>query len=310
MPTSVFRVPNNGLEYVRSIHERSFELIDHGIWSGIDKTELIKWCNNFTTDEEKYFSACLLDYLIFRSLDQTLSMIKHLFKRTLPDLARHTSSHFLTINTIDLLSNIVRGNRTFPDVRFVVVAESDDAPTKSAYEIARFMKRYLSIDDSMFIHADQVKVALDLNIRNFIFIDDFLGTGHQFKDFLNNEGISALLPDINAVYIPLAAYYKGIDYIKVKFPTISIDAVEILDETHSLFNDKCFCFHDECNTPLIAKDFYFDMLKKKNINLSGSSRKGYGGCELAFGFSHAAPDNSIPLLWWYNTCSFAPLMKR
>jgi hypothetical protein len=48
---------------------------------------------NFQTNEERYFAACVLDALIFRSEQQTISLFRHLFLPVIPDLARIEPGH-------------------------------------------------------------------------------------------------------------------------------------------------------------------------------------------------------------------------
>jgi hypothetical protein len=85
-----FRVPPDGHLYYEGIVERCHGFINCHIWEGLDKNLLRAWLTNFRTDEEKYFAACVLDALIFRSEKQTISLLRHLFLRVLPDLARVT----------------------------------------------------------------------------------------------------------------------------------------------------------------------------------------------------------------------------
>lgn len=62
-----FSVPRDGGLFITDISERCASLIDVGIWEGITRTQLAAWLTNFETDAEKYFAACVLDTLIFRS---------------------------------------------------------------------------------------------------------------------------------------------------------------------------------------------------------------------------------------------------
>jgi hypothetical protein len=43
-------------------------------------------------------------------------------------------------------------------------------------------------------------------------------------------------------------------------------------------------------------------MSRNGFDLTGSDRRGYGHFELVYAFEHAAPDNSLPILWW----RFAP----
>jgi predicted alpha/beta-fold hydrolase len=87
-PMSPFQLPRDWRVYTDQILERCASLIQYGIWGDFKSSQLRRWMNNFTTDEERYFAACVLDTLIYRSKDQTLALIRQLFQRSLPDLTR------------------------------------------------------------------------------------------------------------------------------------------------------------------------------------------------------------------------------
>lgn len=90
--TPTFQLPVDGLTYTRDIFQRCSDLIAFDIWKDLDPSQFRKWLNNFTTSEERYFAACILDGLIYRSKDQTVSLVKQLFGRVLPDLTRLDAS--------------------------------------------------------------------------------------------------------------------------------------------------------------------------------------------------------------------------
>jgi len=304
-----FRVPEDGQTYIAKINERCADLIFHGVWDGITQIKLDKWLANFDTEQELYFAACLLDFLIYRSEPQTLAMIEQLFTRVLPDL---NVKYPMPITTID--DWITQLRRTTPDyepgVRFVAVVKHGDHPGKSGDIIARDFKRYFSINQKLLIDATQVLECHINGVNCFIFIDDFLGTGTQFTEAIYAQKIQDILPDIYAAYTPLTAHIAGIQTIKTEFPSIRVSPVETLTEAYSVFNDACHCFVDGENNAASAKKFYCDLLQRKGIDEKGADRLGYGGLELAYVFKHAVPDNCLPLFWWYANPQFNPLFDR
>jgi len=304
-----FKVPADGLTYISKIQERCDDLISYGVWEGITSIKLYKWLANFETDEEKYFAACLLDFLIYRSESQTLAMIEQLFTRVIPDLNVKSPMPIPPID--DWISHLNRATlATDPGVRFVAVVQHGDHPGKSGDIIARDFKRKFSINQLLLIDATQVVECHRNGINCFIFIDDFLGTGNQFKEVIIREKIEPILPLIYAAYTPLTAHETGIQAIERDFPSVHISPVETLTATYSVFNDTCHCFIDGENTVEAAKEFYLALLQRKGINQKGANRLGYGGLELAYVFNHAVPDNCLPLFWWYANTDFSPLFDR
>src|SRR5438067_1032212 len=85
---TMFMLPRDGQTYHIEIFDRCRELINFDIWGGLHLSRLRSWITNFKTDEEKYFAACILDNLIYRSKAQTINLLEQLFQRVIPDLTR------------------------------------------------------------------------------------------------------------------------------------------------------------------------------------------------------------------------------
>jgi hypothetical protein len=308
MTSQKFKIPQDGPIYIASIIERCEDLIYHGIWNGIHITRFRGWLSNFTTEEERYFAACILDFLIFRSEDQTVAMLKQLLQRILPDLHRNNPmplSGFINFEN----RLIVRPDNREPGIRLVTVLRRSDPHSKSSPTIARLLKRRLSIDEDYIIKPKQIKKYITKRVKVFIFIDDFLGTGDQINKFINEENLEPLFKTCYFAYTPLTAHCKGIDKLNKTHPNLRVSAVEILDKSHSLFQDICSCFDDSLNNPSCAESFYSYLIRKKNLNIYRSQRRGWGNLQLAYAFSHAVPNNCLPILWWSKD-SWRPLFDR
>lgn len=310
--TKPFRLPKDGHMYITKIITRCEDLIYHGIWYGIEPKRLSLWLANFKTDEEQYFAACVLDSIIYRSDKQTLALLKQLFQLILPEL--HRAYPMPLPEPINDWMEETNKNKPYswgPSFRFVTVVKKSDPPTKSAYLIARYMKRDLNVMETLIISPWEIEDSIKKGIKVFLFIDDFLGTGNQFCDFVTEENIERFLKDIYAAYIPLVAHRDGIEAITTKYnKLVKVNAVEILDNTHRLFHKECTCFDDGENTPDSAKQYYYDLLIRKGINITGDDRRGYGGLELTYVFQHAVPDNCLPILWWDEPNVWNPLFNR
>jgi len=303
-----FQIPRDGLTYIEEIVARCADLIDQHIWEGLHVARLQTWMANFSSDEEKYFAACVLDSLIYRSEPQTIALIAQMLQRTLPDLVRLDPTPLGAID--DWKDRLGRGHGAEPGIRLVPVAKRTDPPTKSANHIARLMKRYFSIDESLIIHASDIPLHAAQGAEVFIFIDDFLGTGLQFEEFYTAERLNTALATKYTACVPLVAHQSGIRHLGSLYPNLRVRTVEPLDESHSLFSDQANCFKDEVNTPNGAKQYYYELLQRKGLNISGPDRRGFGHLELAYAFSHAVPDNSLPILWWGETPGWSPLFDR
>ena len=306
---SAFTMPHNGLIYIEEVVARCRDLIQSGIWAGIHIAKLRSWLNNFHTDEEKYFAACLLDSLIYRSEQQTVALIRQLLQRTLPDLTRGDPTPFGYLNDwIGLLTTDPSAQD--PRMRLVAVVQRDDPPTKSAYVIARLMKRYLRVKESWIITPWSVTDSTANGIEIFIYIDDFLGTGDQFSRVVALEKLKFTFDSTYSVYAPLAAHIRGVTNLQTAFPHLRITPVEVLGEEYSIFAPTSNTFDDGVNTAEAAECFYLSLLAARGITLYGCDRRGYGGLELAYAFSHAIPDNCLPILWYPHSTRWQPLLER
>ena len=172
-----------------------------------------------------------------------------------------------------------------------------------------FFKRKLCISERWIIKASEIENNYLNGVKVFIFIDDFLGTGDQFEEFLMEEKLMPFLKSSYLAYTPLVAYVDGVKKLNSMFPELHVSAVELLNHSYSLFDESCECFNDGYNDLEKVKLFYFKMLEDHGINIYGPDRRGYGSCELAYAFSHAIPDNCLPILW-YNGENWNSLFDR
>lgn len=307
------QIPDSGLDYTQSIIERCEDLIHSQIWSGIELVQLKAWLSNFSDDIEKYFAAWILDRLIYRSHRQTVALMLQLFQRVIPKL---TSKYPCPSGPLEDIIQALDKNRHISysqnQFRFVVAVRQGDPPTKSAFEIARIMKREFSLREDFFIYPKDIPTTITTGVRTFIFIDDFMGTGDQFTTDLIKKELSAIVidPDLFFAYTPLTAHYSGIYKLKREFPQIKCDTVETLGEEHEIFNSNSGIVETSPDSLNEMRKFYYDYLEKKNIQVDKDERRGYGNLDLAYAFEHAAPDNSLPILWYQQDQNFHPLFKR
>lgn len=304
----MFTAPANSDVYTEEIVNRCFDFIEYGIWKGVDPTRLKQWLKNFDGAEERYFAACLLDSTIFRSAAQTDALLYQWISKTIPNFLRENPPPDGKV--IDNLQAALRSNID-PGLRLVCAAGEFDPPSKSGFYISRLLKRRLRISESWLIRPERIKACIEnQKIANFIFIDDFVGTGSQFDDtyshllYIQNKMID---PQYLFAYAPLVAHERGVEHIQTHNPGIKVTAVEYLDNSHSAFNSA---FNDQTNTPDDARDFYSDFLRKRGIVLSEEEKFGYGNLELCYFFEHASADNNLHVFWWDRDSRLNPLFGR
>lgn len=285
---SPFVLPSDGTSFTRNVIQRCEDMIGIGIWEGVDVNRFRCWTNNFVTETELYLSARLLDRLHYRSPLQTKAMMQHLFQSVLPviqpSLGNSDANHW-----IDRLSS-----KDDPGVRIVPVINQSDPPTKSGPLVCRLLKRMLGLNDRWMIWPEQIPREQENGIKHFFLVDDFLGTGFQFKKFFKRLGrITGDSPPAYT-YLSLTAYQRGVQTVQTKLP---IGYAELLDDTHNLFGPTAKCFDDGINSRNSAIQFYLEMMAKKNIGLGDRMMLGYSKLSLAYAFDHATPNSTLPIFW-------------
>jgi len=292
-------LPKEWKTYANAIRDRCRDLIEYKIWSGMDLMQFDTWRQNFITDDEKYFSSCLLDSLIYRSNPQTFSLINQILTKNLNNLFRTLMEPNLQ-NFPHCLFDITKD----PMIRLVPVITSRSPVTKSSNEVLRFMKRHFRVQENLIINPWKIEEEITKGVKTFIFIDDFLGTGVQMEEAIIDSNLSDIIEKHIVVYAPLAAHEEGILYLQTNYPKLRITAAEKLEsKSHCFFTNYFVSEQDE------AKAFYIEMLKQRGINLVTGHQYGYGNLELTYAFEHAAPDNSLHALHKRNE-KWSPLFNH
>lgn len=304
MSNDSFSLPENALTYINTVKDRCHDLIQYKIWNGIKSLDLKRWLNNFNGDLELYFAACILDALIYRSNDQTLSLASELFTKKLPN---HLNMVGFSFNHYKCLVTLLKSSAT-NQLRLVSVSNRTERPGKSSPMILRDYKRKLSFKDTWFVHPDDVKKEVLAGVKTFIFIDDFLGTGSQFNSMYKNSGFQLLLKDCNSIYSPLVAHSKGIKFLREKHPELVIISAEFIDEKFDVFN---YAFDDGVNNSNSARVFYNKLLSDNKFPaLLEENQYGFGNLGLTYTFSHSCPDNCLNIIWDNNNGGWHPLIAK
>lgn len=298
-----FTLPRDGEVYADSILARCRQLISTHIWNGITPTTLNAWLGNFNGDLEKYFAACLLDALIYRSAEQTTSLMEEVFTNRIPAATDSLASS----RPLQDLKASLRGT-VDPSVRLVPVIRSSDPPTKSGPLLARLYRRRLQLNDRWMLWPWQVKEYMKESQGVIIYIDDLLGTGTQFLRFLEHFSL-ADLADHPQIYAPLTAHSSGKTYINENVPHVAVAEAESLGEGYNLFAKGSLAFSDGHNDSEGAKNFYLDLLERHSLPIPDQYLFGWGELALTYVFDHAVPNNSLPL-YWFSTKDWAPLFRR
>lgn len=300
-----FHVPEKNYTSFDVVQERFRVLFNKRVITGIDENTLDCWLDNFRTDEERYFAACVLGRLIFRSKHMIESSIGHTLQCVLPAYLR--SRGLYSHNDIESFLEALQQNNPASPIRFIGVDGSGVHDTgKSGVVMIRYYKRHARIHKSITCRPDSISL-LPAHIRCLIFIDDMLGTGRQFEDFAKEHGL-AEKQGIHMVYCPLVAFQKGVYHLHGKCPWLTVLPTEILNERHQFFsastNKAGVWAVDEVNTVKDVKFFFEELATQHGIPAST-----HHGLDLLLGFEDATPNNTLSALW-ASSSSWAKLLTR
>ncbi|MEQ8908712.1 MAG: hypothetical protein RIC95_05940 [Vicingaceae bacterium] len=212
-------------------------------------------------------------------------------------------------------------------------------PSESGVHLLYFFRQENRLAKSQFIDSNQIfdrsnPMDIQLNapdIEEYIFIDDFCGSGSQATEYSDKivDLILSINPHVKISYLMLFATNTGKDYVKNNTNFHYVDSVYEVDETFKCFSTNSRFFKnapDEINQ-IFAKEmcerYGKDLIKsiiEREIrgisvaeleNLSEQHKLGFGDCQLLMGFHHNTPDNTLPIIWYdENDIAWNPIFKR
>lgn len=294
-----FEAPDNYLEFYDEVVRKSDALIELNYLSGILKKNLNLWLDNFKTKEERYFSALILDSLIYRNQDAIMSLFMRIFQTILPNLLEQLNIY--SIKSIRDWEEKITSDVSYKGLPFVfsTIDTIDGKCGKSGHELIRLLSKNGVINRNL---------TLDLNFckpnkacKAVIFLDDLLGSGKQFKEFitLNLEKLSSVE---NIIYCPMVAHEIGIKEIEKfssdKSKNIYVYPAEKINERYHFFyqkvnNSKSI---DGINLDIDIIKFHEDLMIKNNLVSDLTEVYGFGNLGLLYFFETGIPNNTLPIL--------------
>ncbi|VUD62318.1 hypothetical protein TDB9533_03016 [Thalassocella blandensis] len=248
------------------------------------------WFHSFSSLEERYLAAIVLDSLAFRSADQTKALMIQGLQRCIPQLLMN-NDYFDKYRGrwLETLS------KSSVPIRLVPVLRNGDGPGKSGHVVCREYSRLVGVNNKLIINPQDISAAKADGVKLIVFVDDFLGTGQQFSKFyaqVRGEFDESLTP----VYIPLCAHETGMYKVRGDFPELYLSAPESLSVCDGLFGEDHEVCPDGVNTYSSLKDLYIELMRTR-LGMDIDEPFGYGGLGMVYGFSHATPNATLPLLW-------------
>ena len=231
----------------------------------VSDEKIIRWLNQFQPEEREVVRK-LVNSFNYYSASRVLKLVKKLNNDIL---------NFLKID----ISKI-----WFVPVGYVA---------KSGSAITYFYKTQNKLPHSQFISPNDLKrLPLKDNIA-VVFLDDFMGSGHQAKQVWETVVRPVINEESNSqfIYGIIAAYKDGIEFLKQNSKFIPLVA-DVLPSNNELFSEQSVVFKDKKERQ-IAKE----IVQKYGEELYPNHELGYMGCQGLIGFFYSTPNNSLPIFW-------------
>lgn len=277
--------------YIRDKKEECIKLIEYNIWNGIDSNQLKSWFKNFNTINERFFAACVLDWLVYRSDKHVIAMLYDLLTKHLHNQWRLDQNPLYNPQNNPL--NMLQEKWGEIGFRYVTAVRQEDKDTKSGYHIAGEMNHNLQISTKWNIRNSEIQKKYEEGIRTFIFVDDLIGTGEQMNSVLEESQIYKYT-DIFVYVLVCAGHEIGVNEVKKAHPNVKILCAEYIPKDSNLFYNLP-ANEFEKQSPQEMHDFYAEFMKEKGVKHGNVFGKGDLG--MTYAFQHNVPNDSLPILY-------------
>ncbi|MCP3371611.1 phosphoribosyltransferase-like protein [Bradyrhizobium cajani] len=148
------------------------------------------------------------------------------------------------------------------------------------------------------------------SVDRYFFIDDICGSGQQIEKFSRNviQTLSKAHPDAKITYCPIFATSDGLDYTRKNTAFSDIRCLMELDASFKCFSPTSRFYEDPALRSEAEKIcFHYGRI------LHARDPLGYKDGQLAIGFNHNTPDNTLPIFWAEHPTSlpgWSPIFRR
>jgi hypothetical protein len=282
-------------------------LSDIRVWTAELKTAGRRWLRNFD-DKDQDDAAALLDAFVFFSDE----FVDRLFIAAFDALAVEVTRNSVTYD--DKKAQW----QAFKD-QVLITHPTGEMPnvTDSGYAFDRRARQMLSIDQAHIL--DPALVVSRLRSGPpvpVVFVDDFVGSGDQFKktwqrefDTATGKASFASIAASGGVgpffYCPLVCTQHGRAVIQTDCKELEVRPTHLLPEESSANHADSLLWPDALRAQ--AAKFIEDNSVKAGI--AANKCWGYAGLGLALAFEHGVPDSTLPIIWWEEN-GWVPLVRR
>lgn len=290
--------------------KKKIRYMTNQIWDGINPTEVDEFINNFDASDQ-IVGWVLLDMLIYYSNEQEESIISNLMRLLKRDIWLKEDMAKRELSSSEIKKEF---NNIYKKMCFVPVDESDISA--SSFSLTSQFKKSEDVSRQVkYIKLTDVPLMMAMKNKYFVFYDDLIGTGNQFKTFWekpifgDNKSISLTdlamnNPDVCFYYMVLGGCQDGIDLLVKKIPNLRIIVSEFFPKSADVFSDENEYW--ELNPDKKELVLKYVSEKEQELNLKSPFSK-----NLPVLFQHGRASNTaLSLYWSTKSSSWKELYKR
>jgi hypothetical protein len=296
---------------------RKVKRLSEAAWEGrVVRAEIDEWLSSFSiknsrgVNEHVHMLYLLSNFLYFgiREIRELLrALFQNLCQRPLITEIRKNNADTIDIDFIEQeLTKAV--SRT----RFLAVGN----PSESGQHLLYYFRQENKLSSELFPNQFELPSLPGASpfhgppaADRYIFIDDLCGSGEQIEKFSDRviQPLAVAHPTAQIGYFPIFATTEGLNYTRSH---TNFTDVRCLMELDSSF--KCFSsgsrFYDDAAIRAEAED----ICRRYGNVLYARHPLGYRNCQLAIGFNHNTPDNTLPVFWAESTAlpTWSPIFRR
>ncbi|KXY34997.1 phosphoribosyltransferase-like protein [Bacillus sp. FSL K6-0067] len=287
----------NNEEYIDQAKKNINFFLSCKQWSGLNKSKINSWIENFPDDEKvMYFVHKLLNQIIYYSESDLKQMLfEGVFHRVLTNavLKEQIKDNFIhPQHSLDF-----KLKQELKKTLFVPLLDAE-APYESGNQVTRILTQQLGVPTNQVVFSRNIN-SLHEHYERLIILDDCIGSGDQFRTFweesIVNSGESlrewCQMNKVEAHYVVLVGYEDNINGLSVEMNDLQIHCVELLKEENRVFSNKSAYWENE-NEMNEAKKLFQEIVNEYGIPLLG-----YRDMDFAIIMHLNIPDWSLPVFW-------------
>lgn len=263
-----------------------------------------RWLKNFTGEEVEYAVHLLNQFLYFAE-----PLVDSIFAAAFQGLSREL------VKPGDPLKASRQEWRSFVDSVIIVhVTGEIPSPADSGYSFARKSRRILGIRQDQIMDSRKAIETLRSNsLRPVVFVDDFVGTGNQFRATWERENFRTVASDSRSsfYYCPAFCTERGARELERHCPEVKIRPGHFIPARYSaVARDSILWRPDQVEG---AIEFLRRASARAGIPDTGGTQvndwQGFWRLGLAFAFHNSVPDATLPIFYWSEN-GWQPLIPR